>query len=895
MHQVKITMDGQQIEVSDNSTILDVAKKLGKDIPTLCHHESLNMIDGASCRMCLVDVEGMRNLVPSCTMPVNDGMVIHTNNEKVIQARKTVLELLISKHPLDCMTCDKAGDCKLQDYCFKYDVKDSSYNNEKIFNKKLDQSNEFYYYDPNKCILCGKCVRVCSQLQGVGAIGLSERGYDTHVAVPFEQRITDSTCVSCGNCVSQCPVGALVPKRKEKFRNWEVTKTKTTCAYCGVGCQMELWVKDNKVVEVKPRMAEANSELLCVKGKFGHGFINHPDRLKSPLIKKDGKFVEATWSEAISLIADRINKVKKEYGSDTIAGFSSARCTNEENYLFQKMMRAVIGTNNVDHCARLCHASTVAGLATTLGSGAMTNSIKEVLNSDVIFVSGSNTTETHPVIGAHIKRAKANGAKLIVAEPREIDLAKHADLFLQIKPGTNVALYNGLMHVIIKENLHDKEYIESKTENYDALEALVADYTPEKVGEICGVKPESIRKAAMLYSKGEKASFYYSMGVTQHSTGTQGVMSVSNLALLCGNIGKESAGVNPLRGQNNVQGACDLGALPGDFPGYQKVANPDIVSKFEKAWDSKLSNKVGLTVTEVMKEGEKGNLKLLYVMGENPVISDPDTNHVIKALEKIDFVVVQDIFLSETAQYADVILPAASFAEKDGTFTNTERRVQRVRKAIDPVGDSKPDWEILMTVMNALGYGKQYNHPSEIMEEMASLTPQYGGITYDRIEEEGLQWPCPTKEHPGTKFLHQEKIARGKGLFKPADYIESAESPDGDYPYLLTTGRMLYHFHTKTMTGRVEGLNKLYPHSYIEINPTTANRLGFQEGDKAKVTSRRGDITTTVKITNIVDEDIVFMPFHFSDGAVNYLTNNVVDPIAKIPEFKVSAVRIEKV
>lgn len=892
---VKITIDGEEVEVSKDSTILDVAKKLGKDIPTLCHHELLNRIDGASCRMCLVEVEGMRNLVPSCTMPVSDGMIVHTENKKVAQARKVVLELLISKHPLDCMTCDQAGACKLQDYCFRYDVDESPYENERVFDEPLDETNQFYYYDQNKCILCGKCVRVCSQLQGVGAIGFSERGYGTHVAVPFELKLQDSTCVSCGNCVSQCPVGALVPKRKTKFRNWEITKTKTTCGYCGVGCQMDLWVKGNKVVEVQPRMALANSELLCVKGKFGYEFINHPDRLKTPLIKKDGKFVEATWDEAIELIVKKTNEIKEKNGADAIAGFSSARCTNEENYLFQKMMRAVIGTNNVDHCARLCHASTVAGLATTLGSGAMTNSINEVLNSDVILVSGSNTTETHPVIGAHIKRAKKrNGAKLIVAEPREIDLAKSADLFLQIKPGTNVALLNGLMHVIIKENLQDKEYIANRTENYEALEAVVADYTPEKVGEICGVDPELIVKAARMYAGGERASFFYSMGVTQHSTGTQGVMSVSNLALLCGNIGKESAGVNPLRGQNNVQGACDLGALPGDFPGYQKVANPDVIAKFEKGWGVKLSDKVGLTVTEVMKEAEKGNLKMLYVMGENPVISDPDTNHVIKALETMEFVVVQDIFLSETADYADVVLPAASFAEKEGTFTNTERRIQRVRKAIEPLGDTKPDWEILMNVMKALGYDKHYDSPKEIMEEMASLTPQYGGITYDRIEEEGLQWPCPDQNHPGTKFLHEGKMSRGKGLFKPADYIKSAESPDGDYPYLLTTGRMLYHFHTKTMTGRVEGLNKLFPHSYIEINPTTANRLGLEDGDKAKVTSRRGEITTSVKITDVVEEDIVFMPFHFADGAVNYLTNSVIDPIAKIPEFKVSAVKIEK-
>ena len=896
MGMLKVTIDGQLLEVNEGMTILDAARTIGIEIPTFCHHELLDIIDGAACRICLVEIEGAKALAPSCAMPVSQGMIIHTDSESVRRSRRTVLELLISKHPLDCMTCAQAGNCKLQDYCYEYGVRSANFNNkDEVLDKPIDHSNAFYYFDENKCIMCGKCVRICSQLQQEGAIGLSERGYNTHVAVPFELKLSESTCVSCGNCVSNCPVGALVPKRKEKFRYWETQKVKTTCSYCGVGCQMDLLVKGQTVVEVQPRKGAASNGLLCVKGKFGYRFINHKDRLKTPLIKKDGAFQEATWEEAFQLIGSKIKSAKEEFGSDSLAGFSSARCTNEENYLFQKLFRGVLGTNNVDHCARLCHASTVAGLATTLGSGAMTNSNLEVLNSQVIFVTGSNTTETHPVIGSHIKQALKRGAKLIVAEPRKIDLAVHSDIFLQIKPGTNVALFNGLMNVIIEEGLQDKEYIAENTENYDELVTVIKDYTPEKVAEICRVDAEDIRKAARLYASVDKASIFYSMGVTQHSTGTQGVMSVSNLALLCGNIGKESAGVNPLRGQNNVQGACDMGALPGDLPGYQKVANPQVIDKFEKAWGVKLSDKVGLTVTEVMSKGAKGDLKFLYIMGENPMMSDPDINHVKEALEKIDFVVVQDIFLTETAELADVILPAASFAEKDGTFTNTERRIQRVRKAIEPVGKSKADWEILMMIMNELGYNKVYSHPTEIMDEIASLTPSYGGISFERIEEEGLQWPCPDKNHPGTKFLHAGgKFTRGKGLFKPADYIKSAESPDKDYPYLLTTGRMLYHYHTATMTKRVEGINRLFPHSYMEMHPTTANRLGLLNGEKAKVSSRRGEITTTITITDKVDEDVVFMPFHFADGAVNYLTNSVVDPIAKIPEYKVSAVSIVK-
>jgi len=525
----------------------------------------------------------------------------------------------------------------------------------------------------------------------------------------------------------------------------------------------------------------------------------------------------------------------------------------------------------------------------------MTNSIEEVLGADVIFVTGSNTTENHPVIAAQMRQAIKRGTKLIVADPRKIELAKDAEVFLQIKPGTNVALFNGLMNVIIEEGLQDKEYIKERTENYEDLEKLVKDYTPERVAEICGVDANDIRKAARLYARADKAGIFYAMGITQHKSGTHGVMSISNLALLCGNIGVESGGVNPLRGQNNVQGACDMGGLPADYPGYQKVNESEVKEKFEKAWGVNLSSKVGLTIPEMMKAAEKGTIKFMYIMGENPMLSDPDINHVKKALENLDFLVVQDIFLTETAELADVVLPAASFAEKDGTFTNTERRVQRIRKAIEPVGESKPDWEILMDIMNRLGYKKKYSHPSEIMDEIAEVTPQYGGINYDRIEKIGLQWPCPTKDHPGTKYLHKDKCARGKGLFMAVDHTESAEQSDADYPFILTTGRMLYHYHTRTMTGRVEGLNKISSESYIEINPSTANKLGLKDGDKVKVSSRRGEITTKVKLVDIINDNIVFMPFHYADGAVNYLTNTALDSIAKIPELKVCAVNIKKI
>lgn len=894
MSMIKLTIDNKQVEVEKGTTVLEAARKAGIDIPTLCHDPRLESSLGGACRMCLVEVQGMRTLSPSCTMPATEGMNVSTRSERVVQGRKIVLDLIWSRHPHDCLTCTAAGNCKLQDYSFEYGVKGSRFENPEDEVFPLDHSNKFYYFDKNKCILCGKCVRVCNELQQTHAIGMNERGFDTHVAPPFDDPLAQSNCVSCGNCVSVCPVGALVPKRTDRFRYWEVRKVRTTCSFCGVGCQMELLMKGDKIVEVSPFPGAANNNMLCVKGKFGYKFVNHTDRLTTPLIKKDGQFQQATWDEAYDLIVSKLKEAIDNHGADSVAGFSSARCTNEENYLFQKFLRAVVGTNNVDHCARLCHASTVAGLATTLGSGAMTNTNLEALKSDVILVSGSNTTEAHPVIGAHIQQAREKGAKLIVAEPREIELAKEADLFLQIKPGTNVAFFNGLMNVIISEGLQDRAYIEARTENYEELEQIVASYTPDRVAEICGINAEDLIAAAKMYAEAEKASIYYSMGVTQHSTGTQGVMSVSNLALLCGNIGIEGGGVNPLRGQNNVQGACDMGALPGDYPGYQKVNDPKAQEKFEKAWGRSLSNKAGLTVTEVISGVEHGTVQFLYVMGENPMVSDPDTKHVEEALMKANFIVVQDIFLSETAELADVVLPAASFAEKDGTFTNTERRVQRVRQALKPVGDSKPDWIILVELMNRMGYDAHYNHPSEILEEVAALTPQYGGISFQRIEEEGLQWPCPTKDHPGTPILHTESFSRGKGLFKPADYIESAEMPDHEYPYIMTTGRILYHYHTRTMTKRVKGIDVMFPKSYIEINPVTASRLGVADGEMVKVTSRRGDIVTAAKVTDKVVEDVVFMPFHFFENGANQLTGTAVDPTAKIPELKVTAVRLEK-
>jgi len=593
-------------------------------------------------------------------------------------------------------------------------------------------------------------------------------------------------------------------------------------------------------------------------------------------------------------VAGKLQEIKRKYGSDSIGLLASSKCTNEEDYLMQKLARAVIGTNNIDNCARLCHASTIAGLVVTFGSGAMTNSIAEIENANVVFIIGSNTTEQHPLIARRILRAVRKGSKLILADPRSIDLAGFATIQMQQKPGTDVALLNGMMNVILRKGLEDKDFIQSRTENFEALKQVVEKYTPEYVEKITGVLASRTVEAARLYAQGERSTIIYSMGITQHTTGVDNVISVANLAMLTGNIGKESTGVNPLRGHNNVQGACDVGCLPIYLPGYQKVDDASVRTKFESAWGVKLPEKAGLTMVEMINACGK-EIKALYIMGENPMLSDPDINHVRESLKKLEFYVAQDMFVTETSELADVILPSASFAERDGTFTNTERRVQRIREAVEPIGECRPDWEILCQVASKLGYDMHYDSPKEIMDEIASLTPIYGGIAYDRLDFEGLQWPCPNKEHPGTKYLHKEKFSRGLGKFIPIEYKPPAEETDEEYPMILTTGRVLFHFHTGTLTRRSPSLNELLSEGYVEVNPIDAKKLGISEGDKVKVESRRGEIAIKARVSEIVPKGIVFIPFHFREAAANALTNAALDPVAKIPEYKVCAVRLERV
>ena len=658
---------------------------------------------------------------------------------------------------------------------------------------------------------------------------------------------------------------------------------------------MYLRVDDGRVVGTAPSRSHPVSQgRLCLKGWNAHQFVHHPQRLTNPLIKRNGAFAESTWDEALDLVAERLAGIKQRHGSDSLGILSSAKCTNEENFVMMKFARAVLGTNNVDHCARLCHASTVAGMVRAFGSGAMTNSITDIKDADVILVIGSNTTEQHPVIAAEILKAVDNGSKLVIIDPRLIHLSKFADIHLRLKPGTDVAVINGLMNVIIEEKLHNSNFIEARTESFNEMRANLQKYTADYVEQITEVPADGLRAAARLYAKAERATILYCMGITQHTTGTDNVLDCANLAMLCGQVGREGTGLNPLRGQQNVQGACDVGALPDYYTGYQRVADEVSRRKFEQAWNTRLPVSIGLTVIEMMNAAAEREIKGMYIMGENPMISDPDITHVKIALERLDFLVVQDIFLSETAQIADVVLPACSFAEKTGTFTNTERRVQKIRKAVDPIGASRPDWDIVCEVAHRMGYNMSYDSAEAIMEEVAALTPIYGGIHYNRLDDFGLQWPCPSRDHPGTKYLHKEAFSRGKGKFHAVDYLSPAEMPDEQYPFILTTGRIYYHFHTRTMTGRSEALNREAPEGYIEISPSDAKELNIRQGNKVKVSSRRGQVITRALVTETVAPKTVFMPFNFAEAAANVLTNPTLDPVAKIPEYKVCAVSVER-
>ncbi len=899
MKEVCLTIDGREVTVPEGTTILEAAKSVGIDIPNLCYDSRLD--PAGTCRLCVVQIEGRPGLTISCNTLAAEGIKVCTENDEIAAIRKTVLELILSEHRVACTSCDKDGACRLQDYAYRYQADEGRFGlpERRPVKPNYATNSEAILYDPDKCILCGLCIRYCEEVQKAEALAFAGRLGQIEVSTAFGIDLHESSCVLCGGCVEICPAGTMLDRAAiGKGREKDLTRTRTTCAYCGVGCQIDLNINPgtNAIVRVTSEVGcIPNNGNLCVKGRFAMDFVASKKRLASPLIKRNGRFEKATWPEATNFIAERLTKIKRQNGPDSIAGLSSAKCTNEDNYIFQKFIRAAIGTNNVDHCARLCHASTVAGLARAFGSGAMTNSIDELKNAGCIFVIGSNTSEAHPVIALYIKEAVVkNGAHLIVADPRQIDLVRFAELHLPQKPGTDVALINAMMNVIISEKLQDSDFINDRTEGFSEFADAVKDFTPEMAEEITTVPAEKIRHAARIYAGASTATIVYSMGITQHTTGTDNVLSLANLSMLTGNVGKESTGVNPLRGQNNVQGACDLGALPNVYPGYQSVEDSKIQAKFEKAWSKKLSPKKGLTVVEIFHAVETGDIKAIYIMGENPALSDPNLNRTRKALERVDFLIVQDIFLSETAQYADVVLPSVCFAEKDGTFTNTERRVQRVRAAVTPPGQSRSDWETICDVSTKLGYPMSYDSAGQIMDEIASVTPIYGGISFDRIDSVGLQWPCPDKDHSGTEYLHKGRFTRGKGKFHTVHFKAPAESPDAKYPFVLSTGRQLYQFHTGTMTRKSAAINQVSPTGYVEIHIDDAGKLGIADGDKVEVATIRGKVFTLAKVTKNIEKGWLFMPFHFYEGPANMLTIDALDPLAKIPEYKVCAATIQK-
>ncbi|QYJ89266.1 formate dehydrogenase subunit alpha [Shewanella halotolerans] len=819
---------------------------------------------------------------------------------------------------LEC-GCQANTECALRDYATEYRVDGAALDKQGHRAFTQDASTPFINFDPNRCISCGACVAMCRQQSGHQAISFEP---DSYLALPqemaashtrqapragFSATMADSQCVQCGNCIQVCPTGALTDARdKRQGVKHELKQTSTVCTYCGVGCRVIIH-SDPLTGEIKrvsgDNRSQVNEGMLCVKGRFGFDFINSQQRLTQPLLRKDGELVQVSWNEAIDYIGTQLDRIKAEHGGDAIAGLASAKATNEDNYLFQKLFRSVIGTNNIDHCARLCHASTVTALQESLGSGAMTNDIPSIKSSDLIFILGSDTEAAHPIIASKIKQAvNQHGARLVVADPKRVSIADSAELYLRHRPGSDVMLLNAIMQEIIKQGWHDEDYIDRRVEGFDALRAEVMkdDYSLSNAAKITGVDADEIAHLARMIGTAEKTAIYYAMGITQHTSGHDNVTAIANLQLLCGNIGVEGAGINPLRGQSNVQGACDMGALPNYFTGYQKVTDPEVQAAFRQAWQQEwLPEQIGLAATEMMHALAHGRLKALYVMGENPVLSDPDQAHVMQGLESAELLIVQDIFMTETAQLADVVLPAASFAEKPGHFTNTERRVQRLQAAINSPGLARRDWQIITDIAKALGADWRYENEESIWQELIRVTPQYRGIGWQDTDPStpqgllGKHWPCPEPGHEGTRLMHKERFTRGLGKMTPVGYRLPAELPCEDYPFTLSTGRLLEQFHTGTLTRKTDGLNTLGS-PRVMMSAIDADRLGVNNGDVLTLSTRRGSINIAAFVTRRAQPGVLFLPFHFAEAAANKLTNNVLDPVAKIPEFKICAVRVEK-
>jgi formate dehydrogenase major subunit len=928
---VTLTIDGSEVTVAEGTTIWDAAKEMGVDIPVLCHDERYDPV--GVCRMCVVDIGG-RVFAPACIRPCEDGMEVKTATDKVEQQRKVLTELLYIDQPPEEKDPKQTttGDNELLTLVHRYGVERDRLPN--ASGRGEDHSNPVISVNHDSCILCDRCVRACDDIQGNDVIGRSGKGYTTRIAFDLNDPMGESSCVTCGECVAACPTGALVnkPINNVPIRPREELKSvDSVCPYCGVGCALTYHVdtERNAVVFAEGREQPGNKQRLCVKGRYGWDYASNPQRLTMPLIRRESSypkgplstdvrgegrgrrkpggivdyqevlphFREATWEEALDLTASRLNAIHGVHGPGAIAGFGSAKCSNEEAYLFQKLIRAGFGTNNVDHCTRLCHASSVAALFEGVGSGAVSTTYGDIINAEVAILAGTNTTANHPVASSFFKQARRRGTKLIVVDPRRERIADHADIYCQIKPGTDVAFYNGVMHEIIRLGLTDREFIAQRTSNYGELAKTVKEYPPERASQICGVDAEVIRTVARLWGEANTAVVYWGMGISQHTTGTDNARCLIALCSITGQVGRPGTGLHPLRGQNNVQGASDAGLIPMMYPDYVPVDTPGARERFQDVWGRELDPNRGLTVTEIVASALSGGVRGMYMMGENPFLSDPNINKVRKALSSLEFLVVQDIFLTETSEFADVILPATSYLEKDGTFTNTDRRVQLGRKTLEPPGEAREDWRIIQDISNRIGLEMSYESPSEVFDELVSVMPNYAGLNYDNLGLTGKLYPNPDPEHSdGTVVLFDERFGTddGKAHLVPAEWLPAKELPDEEYPFVLNTGRLLEHWHTGSMTRRSFALDAIQPEAHVYLNPDDAREMGVAEGDYVRVTSRRGSIELRARLSHRDVRGTCFIPFHFREAAANILTIDEIDPMGKIPEFKFCAVKVER-
>jgi formate dehydrogenase major subunit len=859
-----------------------------------------------SCRLCLVEIEGAKGLPASCTTEVRDGMVVTTQNKRLADIRRNVMELYISDHPLDCLTCPTNGDCELQDMAGAVGLRDVRYGYEGAnhLDSEKDKSNPYFTFDPSKCIVCSRCVRACEEVQGTFALTIDGRGFASKVAASQDQPFMDSECVSCGACVQACPTATLTENSLIEMGQPEHYAI-TTCAYCGVGCSFRAEMKGGEVVKMVPNKdGGANHGHSCVKGRFAFGYATHKDRITSPMIRESihDPWQEVSWDAAFEFAAKKLRGIQEKYGQGSIGGITSSRCTNEETYLVQKLVRAAFGNNNVDTCARVCHSPTGYGLKTTLGESAGTQNFDSVMKADVIMVIGANPTDAHPVFASQMKRRLRQGAKLIVVDPRAIDLVDSphvkAEQYLGLKPGTNVAIINALAHVVLSEGLEAKEFIESRCDQ-DAYRdwrefILDAQNSPENLESETGVPAAAVRAAARLFAGAPNGAIYYGLGVSEHSQGSTMVMGIANLAMVTGNIGREGVGVNPLRGQNNVQGSCDMGSFPHELPGYRHVSDPAVRKLFGDEWGVELKAEPGMRIPNMFDEAVAGRYKGMYVQGEDVAQSDPDTHHVEAALSSLECMIVQDLFLNETAKFAHVFLPGASFLEKDGTFTNAERRISRVRKVMEPLADLA-DWEATIGLAKAMGYDMSYSHPSEIMDEIARLTPTFTGVSYEKLDELGsIQWPCNDEAEFGTPTMHIDEFVRGKGLFRVTPYVPTDERSTSKYPLLLTTGRILSQYNVGAQTRRTENLS-WHNEDVLELHPHDAEQRGIEEGDWVGVQSRAGETVLRAVITERVQPGVVYTTFHHPESGANVVTTDNSDWATNCPEYKVTAVQAYKV